>query len=251
MLEKGKNWCKNFLKRLKESLPVTAVMVVLWLVLGWLRSFGIHSVVLAPLNFLTGALTGLDGGSVVGGTVGKAVLLIIVNNFVRTLINSRGKLWTRVKIGLISVWSSLLKKIPQYTNVRQLFTREYWRIGINGLGIGMALIGYSFFTGNGRLQNSFVCVLLFAQFGGALVSKRGMIITAANKLLSVLGIPTVERDMVNRLVGGNALGYAAATAWAAYIGTVGYAVYIGAALIVVGICVIVIHHIRGRKVVAA
>lgn len=251
VMEKIKNWCKAFFKSLKGCLPVTAVMAVFWLVLGWMRSFGIHSVILAPLNFFTGALTGLDGGSVIGGTIGKAVLLIIVNNFVRALIASRGKLRVRVKIGLLSVWSSLLKKIPQYTNIRQLFTKEYWRICINGLGIGLALIGYSFLTGNGSLQNSFVCVLLFAQFGGALIKKRGLIIVVANKLLAFLGIPVVERDMVNRLVGGNALGYAAATAWAAYIGTVGYAVYIGAALIVVSLCVIVIHHIRGRKAVAA
>ena len=115
----------------------------------------------------------------------------------------------------MSVWSSLLKKIPQYTNIKQLFTRQYWRIAINGLGIGTALVGYSFLTGNGSLQNSFVCVLLFAQFGGALIKKRGLIITVSNKVLALLGVPTVERDMVNRLVGGNALGYAVATAWAA------------------------------------
>lgn len=246
-LEKAKNWLKSFFKSLKLSLPVTAIMAVFWLALGWLRSFGIHSVVLAPLNFLTGALTGLDGGSVIGGTIGKAVLLIIVNNFVRTLISSRGKLWTRAKIGLMSVWTSLLRKIPQYTNVKQLFTKEYWRICINGLGIGMALIGYSFLTGNGSLQNSFVCVLLFAQFGGALIKKRGLIIMVANRFLTLLGIRTVERDMVSRLVGGNALGYAAATAWAAYFDAVGCVVYIGAALVVVSMFFLVMHSFRARK----
>ena len=251
MLGKTKLWLKQFFASLKLSLPVTMMMALFWLVLGWLRSFGIHSALLFPLNFLTGALTGLDGGTFIGGTVGKAVLLIIVNNFIRSLIGSRGTLWTRAKIGLMSVWSSLLKKIPQYTNIKQLFTRQYWRIAINGLGIGTALVGYSFLTGNGSLQNSFVCVLLFAQFGGALIKKRGLIITVSNKVLALLGVPTVERDMVNRLVGGNALGYAVATAWAAYIGAVGCALYIGAALTAVSIVVIVFHCVRSRKGAAA
>lgn len=242
---------RQFSANLKSSLPVTIMMTLFWLILGWLRSFGIHSALLFPLNFLTGALTGLDGGSFIGGTLGKAILLIIVNNFVRSLITSRGNFMTRAKIGIIGVWSSLLRKIPQYFNVKQLFTKEYWRISINGMGFGMALIGYSFLTGNGSLQNSFVCVLLFAEFGGALVKKRGIIVTLANRLLTLMGLKNVERDMINRLVGGNALGYFAATAWAAYFDAAGHAEYIGGIIALVSLFFFVLHNIRERKEAAA
>lgn len=251
MFQKIKAWCKRFWGNLKSSLPVTAVMTALWLVLGWLRSFGVHSALLFPLNFLTGALAGLDGGSLIGGTLGKAVLLIIVNSFVRSLLLHRGSLGARMKQGLKSLGSSLVRKIPQYFNLRQLLTRDYWRLTLNGIGFGSALIGYALLTGNGSLQNSFVCVLLFAEFGGALISQRGLIITACNRLLKYLGMPTVERDLVNRLVGGNALGYAAATAWAAYFDKTGAAVYIGAVLLLGCSVLLVLYRIRSKKEVAA
>ena len=247
MTEKIKNRLSGFFKSLKLNMPITALMTLLWLILGWLRSFGIHSVLLFPLNFLTGALTGLDGGSFIGGTLGKAVLLIIVNNFVRSLITSRGNFMVRAKIGLVSVYNSLLRKIPQYFNIKQLFTRDYWRLSLNGIGFGMAFVGYSFLTGNGSIQNSFVCVLLFAQFGGALIKKRGLIITITNRVLSLAGIKNVDRDMVNRLVGGNALGYFIATAWAAYFNESGYAGYIGAAIAFIGLFFFVLHSVNKRK----
>ncbi|MBP0962845.1 MAG: hypothetical protein J6Q99_00935, partial [Oscillospiraceae bacterium] len=246
-MKKAKERFKQFWKSLKLSLPVTLLMTLFWLVLGWLRSFGIHSIVLSPLNYLTGALVGLDGGSFVGGLVGKTIILIVVNNFVRSLITSRGNLWIRVKIGLMSVWSSLLRKIPQYLNIKQLFTKEHWRISVNGMGFGMALVGYALFSGNGSFQNSFVCLLLFAQFGGALVSKRGLIVTAANRLLSALGGRTIDRDMVNRLVGGNALGYFVATLWAAHFNRTGYAGHIGITIASVSLLFFVLHHLRNRK----
>jgi len=247
MLKNIKEWFNAFLKNLKLNLPVTAVMALLWLILGWIRSFGIHSALLFPLNFLAGALTGLDGGSFIGGAMGKAVLLIIVNNFVRSLIASKGSFLTRTKIGLISVWNSLLKRIPQYFNVKQLFTKEHWRLSLNGIGFGMAIIGYAVLTGNGSLQNSFICVLLFAEFGGALIKKRGFIITAANRLLSVIGVKTVDRDMVNRLVGGNALGYFVSTLWAAHFDSAGYAGYIGALMAVASFFFFIMHIVRQRK----
>lgn len=251
MPKKIKDWLNAFSKSLKLNLPVTAVMALLWLVLGWMRSFGIHSVLLFPLNFLTGALAGLDGGSFIGGTMGKAVLLIIVNNFVRSLIANKGNLLTRAKIGLISVSNSLLRKIPQYFNIKQLFTKEFWRISLNGMGFGMAMIGYAVLTGNGSLQNSFVCALLFSEFGGALIKKRGFIITVANRLLSALGIKTVDRDMVNRLVGGNALGYFVSTLWAAHFHSSGYAGYIGALVAVASFFFFLMRTVRERKEAAA
>jgi hypothetical protein len=246
-MKKAKERLSSFWKSLKHSLPVTLVMGFLWLLLGWLRSYGIHSVFLSPLNYLTGALAGLDGGSFVGGTIGKAIILIVLNNFVRSLLTNRGSLWERAKAGFASVRTSLLRKIPQYLNIKQLFTKEYWRITINGIGFGLALIGYSLFTGNGSFENSFVCLLLFAQFGGALVKKRGLIITAANRLLSALGTATIDRDMVNRLVGGNALGYFAATLWAAHFNTVGIAGFLGAAIAAAGLIGFVLHNLRKGK----
>ena len=236
----------RFLKNLRSSLPVSVIMAFLWLVLGWLRSVGVHSILLYPLNFLTGALAGLDGGSVIGGTVGKTLLLLMVNSFVRTALVRRGDLHSRIKAGWKAFYQAALRKIPQYSNVKQLFTKEYWRLAFNGMGFGMALLGYAFLTGNGSFQNSFLCVLLFAQSSSALFKQRGLIIVAANRLLGWLGVPAVDRDAVNRLVGGNALGYFLAVGWAAAFDTAGWLGWLGS-ILMIGCAAYLIHRMRSVR----
>lgn len=76
------------LETLKSSLAPTAVMAVLWLELSWLRAAGTQWAILWPLNFLTGALAGMEG-SALGGAIGKAILLICFNSLFRGLLMRR------------------------------------------------------------------------------------------------------------------------------------------------------------------
>ena len=83
--KKKPGFWRTMLETLKSSLAPTAVMAVLWLALSWLRAAGIQWAILWPLNFLTGALAGMEG-SAVGGVIGKAVLLICFNSLFRGLL---------------------------------------------------------------------------------------------------------------------------------------------------------------------
>jgi hypothetical protein len=247
MIQKIKGWFVRFFTALRKSLPLTLVMTGLWLVLGWLYSFGVHSALLFPLNFLTGALAGLDGGTLIGGTVGKAILLLLVNSFLRTLLTAKGGLLSRLWGALKTFVRALLRLIPHFTSLRQLFTGDRWRVAANGIGFGMALIGYALLTGNGSLQNSFVCFLLFSASGSALVSQRGLLITPANRLLRLLGLRNVDRDLCNRLVGGNQLGNAAALFWAGFVGKALPMGLLGAALMLLSAIFLILHFYRARK----
>ena len=251
MFHKSSKWFKSFWVHLRQSLPVTIIMTLLWLLLGWLRSFGIHSILLYPLNFLTGALAGLDGGSIIGGTIGKTLLLLMVNSFMRTLFTKRGDWKLRLKTAWENFREASLRQIPQYTNLKQLFTGDRWRLALNGLGFGMALLGYALLTGNGSFQNSFLCILLFAQSCSILVKQRGLIITAANRILRWLGGPTVDRDAVNRLVSGNALGNFASLCWAAIFNKSGLLGWLGGLLIILCATYLIIRlNSRGKELAA-
>lgn len=250
MFQKWASWWKRFSRAFVQSLPVTVIMSLLWLILGWASSFGVHSVLLSPLYFLTGALAGLDGGSFIGGTVGKTILLLLVNSFVRTLFLKKGDRNTRLKAALKAFGTALVRKLPQYFNIKQLFTGERWRLSANALGFGMALLSYAFLTGNGSLHNSFLCVLLFTQSCSALVKQRGLIITAANRLLRLLGCSTIDKDLVNRLVGGNTLGNLASVAWAGAVGNGMPMAWVGGALIICAAVFLLTRRLKLQKEVA-
>lgn len=61
MWKKVKTILSNLGVAIKINLVPTAIITILWLILGWLRSAGIQWIILAPLNFLTGALAGVEG----------------------------------------------------------------------------------------------------------------------------------------------------------------------------------------------
>ena len=244
---KAPGWFRRFWQNLKQTLPTTGIFALLWLVLGWLRSFGIHSALLFPLNFLTGALAGLDGGSFWGGTIGKTLVLLMVNSFLRTFFARKGTKKEKAEGALKAFWTAAIRQIPQYFNVKQLVTGEPWRVAYNGIGMGLAFMGYAFLTGSGSLENSFVCVLLFASSFGNLVKQRGVIITLVNRILKLFTRKSVNRDTVNRLVGGNALGNFLAVVWAALRDGAGIAFWLGLGLFTASVIFLVVRGIRSRK----
>ncbi|MBW7572427.1 hypothetical protein [Caproiciproducens faecalis] len=209
------NKCK---KACKENWITTTIIAFLWLILGWLKSFGIHSILLLPFNFLTGALTGLDGGSFVGGIVGKTILLMLLNSFIRPLLLRKGNKKERVKMASKTFFNSALQKIPQYDNLKQLFTKEPSKLCYNAFGFGMAFLVYPFVTGNGSLQNSFVCVLASLGLFIEAQAQRGFIITVLNNLLKKKGKKQINKDNLNRLISGNALGFAVTFLYSAVSG---------------------------------
>ena len=72
---------------LRRCLVPTGVLTAVWLVLNWLWSAGVHWGVLRFAAFLTGAFNGSDWGFV-GGTIGKALYALCINELVFSVIFS-------------------------------------------------------------------------------------------------------------------------------------------------------------------
>lgn len=215
----AREWGTYVWTLIRNSLAPTALMALFWLVLGWVRAAGVQWAILWPLNFLTGALSGLEG-SAFGGTLGKAILLVVFNSFFRGIVvrrkgNERRRVhfWEELKKESVS---TVLARIPQYGNLR-LLTRDRTplMLGCGVLGVGIALAAYPFLTGNGSLVNSMVCVALFLSVGKQIANQRGLLITLLNLLLARKSMHTVNRGAVDRVFAGFAVGMAAAVPVAA------------------------------------
>lgn len=205
---------RGALDAFRSSLVPTAVLAALWLALSWLRAAGIQWAILWPLNFLTGALAGMEG-SAVGGAIGKAILLICFNSLFRGLLMHRrwdGRRRDKVKEELkAQTRAQLFARIPQYSNLKLLWKdRTPRRLAAGFLGGAAALAAYPFLTGDGSAVNSMVCLALFLSVGGQVARQRGLLITLLNLLLAKKALRTVDRGFVDRLFAGFAVGSAAA-----------------------------------------
>lgn len=212
--KKKPGFWRTMLETLKSSLAPTAIMAVLWLLLSWLRAAGTQWAILWPLNFLTGALAGMEG-SAVGGVIGKAVLLICFNSLFRGLLMRRkwdGRRRDNVKDELkAQTKAQLFGRIPQYSNLKLLWKDRSPRMLAAGfLGGAAALAVYPFLTGDGSAVNSMVCVALFLSIGGQIARQRGLLITLLNLLLAKKALRTVNRGFIDRIFAGFAVGMAAA-----------------------------------------
>ena len=212
--EKKPGFWKTLVETLKSSLAPTAIMAVLWLLLSWLKAAGIQWAILWPLNFLTGALAGMEG-SAVGGAIGKAILLICFNSLFRGLLMRRkwdGRRRDNVKDELkAQTKAQLFGRIPQYSNLKLLWKDRSPRMLAAGLlGGAAALAAYPFLTGDGSAMNSMVCVALFLSIGGQIARQRGLLITLLNLLLAKKALRTVNRGFIDRIFAGFAVGMAAA-----------------------------------------
>lgn len=207
---------KRLVSALKQNAIPTAIMTVLWMVLWWLKYAGIQWAILWPFQFLTGALNGLTG-NVWGGAVGRTILLILFNSFFRGILANSGDRKKRAKafkdqtVSQVKseVTDRITDKIPYYKNVKTAFslrTPQAW--GFAALGLSAAMFVYPFITGDGALINTMVCVALFVNLIKQLASNRGLLISLINYFLSKKGLRKIDKDQVNRLIAGYALGSA-------------------------------------------
>lgn len=212
----------------RNSIP-TAFMAVLWMILWWLRSSGIQWAFLWPLHFLTGALNGYSG-NVLGGTIGKTILLILFNStvnsiFVGFLANSgnrkkrtkafKEQMKDNVKSG---AKDELLSKIPYYSKLKKaLLTKSPQAFGWGALGTSAALFLYPFITGDGALVNSMVCVALSSVLAKQLLTQRGLFITLLNRVLTKKHLKNINRGHVDRVIAGFTLGMALSVPIAALV----------------------------------
>lgn len=229
-----KQLVSKFVKAVKKNLTFNAFVFLIWLVLGWLRSYGITSLILFPFNFITGALIGVDGGSFFEGVLGKTLMLLLLNSLIRPLIFSTGNKKEKSKKAFAELKSKSLLKIPQYMNIKQLVKVDAVKRGFNLIGFGTTFLVYPIITGDGSLQNSGVCLLAAIALFKQLKSIRGFIVVFVNDALRKFGKNQINKDSVNRLVSGNALGFACTVVFALLGISVGYAPFIGFVILLFG-----------------
>lgn len=213
-VQKKPGFWKTMMETLKTSLAPTAIMAVFWLVLSWAKAAGIQWAILWPFQFLTGALAGMEG-SALGGTIGKAILLVCFNSLFRGLLMHRkwdGRRRDNVKSELkAQTKAQLFARIPQYSNLKLLWKDRSPHMLAAGLwGGAAALAAYPFLTGDGSAVNSMVCVALFLSIGGQIARQRGLLITLLNLLLAKKALHTVNRSLIDRIFAGFAVGMAVA-----------------------------------------
>lgn len=214
--ETKQTFWRRLLKAIKQNSIPTGIMTVFWMLLWWCKYAGIQWAILWPFQFLTGALNGLTG-NLLGGAVGRTILLILFNSFFRgILINSgnrrmRAKAFKDQTISQVKdkAKSEVTGKIPYYKNLKTAFslrTPQAW--GFAALGLSAAIFVYPIITGDGALINTMVCVALFANLIKQLASNRGLLISLINYLLSKKGLQKIDKGQVNRVIAGYALGSA-------------------------------------------
>jgi len=200
------SWIKRFIHGLKQNWQGSAIMIGLWLLLGWLYTFGIRAAVLVPLNYFSAAIAGLDGGSFIGGTIGKTIVMVSLNGFFTTLILHKGNISEKWKVATSHAKEALLNTIPYFKNLKAFDLHNPRVIWLNVTGIGIGLISYAFLTGNGSFINSFVCLLLFFKIVSEVMEKRGIITALLNLILSLFGSKRISKKPVDYLMNGFALG---------------------------------------------
>lgn len=221
---------KNFVQGLKKNWQGTVIVTVIWLILGWLYSFGIRAVFLIPLNYLTGAVAGLEGTNLIGSMIGRTILIIFINGFITSLFLYQGNWKEKCKQAGKHFLNSLLNAIPFFKNLREFDFKDTGSRFLNIAGIGLGLAVYAFITGNGAWINSFVCVAIFIKVMQEIAEKRGLLTALFNLLISRFGKKRISRDPVEALINGFGIGMLLAIIYAFAIGNSLYA-YIGGGVI--------------------
>lgn len=193
---------------IKECLVPTGILTGIWLILSWLGAAGISWGILRLVGFITGAYNG-NGSHVIGGTVGKAIYIMCVNNlFISVAVSKK-----TFKEKLHAFWGGfkgdVLEQIPQYVNFRYFFEdRDTVLLGSGALGAGAALLIYPFITSGGALINSSVCLMLSAVIFKELAKDNGVIMALMHLLLKQKPFKAIRRDAADRFMAGLALGMA-------------------------------------------
>ena len=153
-------------------------------------------------------------GSTLGGIVGKTLLLVLLNSFIKgVVIQTRGQggrrrnFWNQFKA---NASNALLTRIPQFFNMKKLWNAgSVTAVGCGLLGLAAAVLVYPFITGDGSFVNSMVCGALCLSVFSQLARQRGLLIALLNLLLTRRGGRTIDRQPLEMLFTGAALGMAA------------------------------------------
>ena len=201
----------GFLSRyLKTHWKPLLLMTVIWLLLELPAVFGYQSVLFYPLYFLTGALSGITGGGILGmifGAVGRAIIYVFFEQFLIILFFSKLPAKERLtQCGKI-LKDKLEGLIPYFQKLKGLISKDYKVLSAEAAGFGAALIISQLLSGSGTIRNSFVSLVLFIQITKELSSRSGLIFSLTKLMFRKLGKKEPETDFLKKYLSAHALGY--------------------------------------------
>ncbi len=201
-----KVFLKNWLKAIKSRWLWILIACLVWTVLAYLWQLGRNNIFYLVLYYLTGSLLAVDTNNVIGGVIGKSILLLVVSSFFSSIFMHKGSIKVRVHYAKKSFVDGL-KKVNAYVASFTAFqSKEVLVIFMGMLGVGGSLIVNAFVTGNATFINSLVNLALFVVCIKQIQEKRGFLIACANVGLKKIGYKEVNGDAVIGLLDGIALG---------------------------------------------
>ncbi len=183
---------KGIFRNKKKLISVMALSLI-WLILLIISSLGISNSFFNTLNFLTFAKGGVNRGIVgmVGGIIGKGFFAY----FMTILIKSPKKYFGTMKLGFKKLIENFTMK-DKKSIAKILF------------GIGIALVGYNFLTGNASLGNSMIGIITFLISLRALVNKTGFLRSLLISVIRKFGKgKVISLSGVNIIMTGWSLGF--------------------------------------------
>ena len=196
---------ESFYLKIRTYIP-SLVIAGFWIILGYLENLGMQSGIFTILNFFTGAINGLNG-SLIGGTIGKALLLVCVNAFFREIIISDEEPENKWKMVLPSLKKGLLETIPMYKEVMQIMRlKQADCTTALAAGTAAGILIYPFITGNGSFTNSFVLIMLAVTLFRQLKDNSGLFMVVMHWILS--HNEKISRNIADAAVTGISTGFA-------------------------------------------
>lgn len=201
-----KVFLKKWFTAIKDKWVSMVVACGVWTLLAYLWQRGVHNGILVVMNYLTGSLLGLDGVNVIGGTIGRSILLVVVNSFFASIFMHKGDFKMRLYYAKKSMLAGLGKLNTYVSSFLVLRTKDIGVIAFGFIGIGLSLCVNTFITGNAEFINSFVNIALFMVCASQIQEKRGFLVACANVVLKKFGYQEVNGAWVIGLLSGITLG---------------------------------------------
>lgn len=195
-MEKIKRGIKVWATKLKEMWLSMVISCGVWTVLVYLWTKGVRGFLFGLLNFFTGALLSVDGENMLGGVIGRTLILMVFNTFISSLLIHKGPLKTRFAFAKAD-FKSGLQNLSEYVSSFSMFATKQKDIIFTGvLALGLSIIWNMFITGNGALVNTFSCVALFIILLEQFETKSGFFVAMVNLGARKLGYKNICGDAV-------------------------------------------------------
>ena len=158
---------KELLARyIQEHWKPLLLMTFIWILLELPAVYGHQSVFFYPLYYLTGALSGITGGGILGmifGAIARAIIYVFFEQMIIILFFSKLPMSERLSSCKAILKNKLTGIIPYFKTLKDLISNDYTVLSAEAAGFGTALILSRLLSGSGLFRHSFVNLVLFIQ----------------------------------------------------------------------------------------